>query len=367
MNNFESLLFYLICFSLSALLMYYGNKRNSKFVIGLSLGIPILIGGLRYGVGTDYPSYVAMYNDLSNLSFADFFSNIFSQIEVGFFILIKLSEFITGNYVFLFASSSLLTIIFFYLGLKRYAVKYPALVYLLFLLIIFPVTFNAVRQGVAMSICFYALSFVMKRDFRRYFIWIVVASLFHTTSLLLLPVYLLNGIIKKSSRNYDIKFYIKLGVIFLSMYLLLPFLFNLIVSNNLFDRYDKYIILKGSVDKYAFYIKLIIVTTILLFSKKIFAKKDRQTYYFFLLFTVLDLVFSTLGFSSTFIARIGWYFSFFNLILLTYLINIFSDKLGKTTVYFILIMYGLTYFFLFYFILGQSQIIPYVMIPGGNL
>jgi len=363
MNNFESLLFYLLSFSFSALLMYFGNKRNNKVIIGLSLAIPILISGLRYMVGTDYQTYTTMYNELWNLPFTDFFSNVFSQIEIGFFLLIKISGFITSSPFSLFVFSSFLTIIFFYLGLKRYKIKHAALVYLLYLLIIFPLTLNIVRQGVAMSISFYALSFIIERRPKQYFFWIIVASLFHISSLFLLPVYFINKIVKDDKQNSHILILSKLIALSTLIYLLWPYAFGLLDHLSSFEKYSKYQPISGGLSNtYNFELKTTAI--IVLFYRWVLTKKED---FYFLAFMVLNLVISITGSNSETIQRIALYFSFFGFILLTNLTNVFNDKLGKFVVYSLLIIYGMFYFYIAYYLQGQANVIPYQLISRAGL
>ena len=78
-----------------------------------------------------------------------------------------------GDARLVFLSTAFLTIAFFYLGMKRYQLRYPGLVFFLYLLTIFPATMNAVRQGVAMSIMFYAFTFVLDKKPDR---WIAIST-----------------------------------------------------------------------------------------------------------------------------------------------------------------------------------------------
>ena len=58
MGNLESLFFYIIAFALSAYLVSVGFRSRQRLFCMLGLLIPIIIGGFRYGVGTDYFNYI---------------------------------------------------------------------------------------------------------------------------------------------------------------------------------------------------------------------------------------------------------------------------------------------------------------------
>jgi len=362
MSSIESLLFYLFSFSCAALLMYYGTKRNHKLIVGISLLIPIIIGGLRYNVGTDYPTYVAVYDQLSQLSLAQYLSLPSLDIEIGFYFLIKLSNLIMGNYIPLLLFSSFLTVFFFYLGLKRYNTKHTALVYFLFLTVVFPFSLNGIRQGIAISLCFLAFSFIIEHKPKKYILWIVVASLFHKSALFLLPFYFINKLIKNGSHNFVLMKSLLLASI---IYFLLPYTYELLQTTSFFSRYSAYQSITADGNNNIFYLKVVILIVILLFYKRIISHDKKNIY--FLIFIVLDVVLSTLGFGSPFVKRIALYFSLFSPLLLASIPDIFSDKFGKFICYSTLVAYGLLYFYLAFYLMGQSDIFPYQFIPWGNL
>ena len=363
-----SLVFYLGSFIVSALLMWYGTERKNKVMIGLGLLAPILIGGLRFGVGTDFGNYVTIYNNLSHLSLDQYFALQSIDMEIGFYLLMKLSNFITSNYVFMFVASSFLTVLFFYLGLRRFNVKHSAIVYFLFLTISFPFSLNGVRQAIAVSICFYAFSFIMQRQWKRYITWVVVASLFHQSALILLPFYFINRLLPKTIVNDKKKIdftLLKVFALAAVVFLLLPYVYSLLEAASIFGKYSTYQTIAAEGNNYIFYLKVALLGAVLLFYKRIIARNPKHVFFFILI--VLDIVLSTLGFVSPFIKRIALYFSLFSPLLLTPIIDVFSDKLGKFLSIALLITYGLAYFYLAYYVLGQSEIFPYQTIIGETL
>ncbi|MCA9749224.1 MAG: EpsG family protein, partial [Romboutsia sp.] len=176
--------------------MHYGIKRKYNFMVIISLLIPIIIGGLRFNVETDYGNYVNIFNYVSELSFSQFLSQNTYGLEIGFFLIIKLSNLVVTSPDLMFAIANAITLIFFYIGLKRYSLKHTALVYTMYLFTIYPFTLNAVRQGISMSICFLAFSYLLEKRPKPYVFWIVTASFFHISSIVLLPFYFINKIIK---------------------------------------------------------------------------------------------------------------------------------------------------------------------------
>ena len=64
MSSLLSITFYITTLTLSSLFLHYGKKRRIKLLIVLSLLLPILLSSFRYNVGTDYQSYINIYNNL---------------------------------------------------------------------------------------------------------------------------------------------------------------------------------------------------------------------------------------------------------------------------------------------------------------
>lgn len=365
MSNTASLIFYLLSFSTAALLMYYGFKRKNNVFVWMSLAIPILIGALRFDVGTDYNTYISIYNHFSQLSVPQYLSLQNLDVEIGYYLMVQLSNLLNGGYPLVFAISSFLTIYFFYLGLKRYDIKYKASVYFLYLTVLFPFTFNSVRQGIAISICFYAFSFIIERIPKKYLLWILVAAIFHKSALFLLPFYFINRFIKKNTEGKYNFILVKSLLFAMGIYLALPYIYEVLQNFSFFDKYSAYQTIAVEGNNYIFYLKLLLLGVILLFYKRIVSQSEMNIY--FVIFFILDIVLSTLGFASPFIKRVALYFSLFSPLLLFAIPSTFSDRLGKFVSYSFLILYGILYFYLAFYLMGQSAIFPYQSIIGGNV
>lgn len=361
MNNVESLIFYLCLFSLSALLFFYAQKRNHKLFTIISLLIPILISSLRYNVGTDYPIYVNIFNRTQGQSLLEFIAN--GSNEIGFYAISKLSFLVTGDATLLFAIFSLITILFFYLGLKRFRISHKPLIFFLFLLNIFPGSFNGVRQSAAVSVCFYAFSFILDKKPGRFIFWTIIAATLHTSAIATLPLYLLSLI----STKIDFKVASFLQILkSLSPSLILlaafPLLFPIIGAIDLFSHYETYqdIVLAGN--NYTFLLYLVILIALLLAARRLISSKTDLS---FLSLSAIGTVFMTLGFMSTPIKRIAMYFTIFPLLLMPKFIDMFNDRFGKFICYTLLIAYGIIFFIISFYILNQSSIFPYKSIMEG--
>lgn len=164
--------------------------KKSKLLSEI-LGIIILtfltfMIGLRYGVGIDYFSYEAGFN-MRYDAFA--YEPIYSFLM--YFIKTQFDKFHYLTWILIF-----LTNVFIYLGLKKRNVKRE---YLLLAILIYSsnvalIFMNAMRQGVAVAIFFYCSKFIEERNFKKYLFFILIGAGFHSSIILLLPLYFLKNI-----------------------------------------------------------------------------------------------------------------------------------------------------------------------------
>ncbi len=374
MSDEVSLLFYVTSFMAAAYLFSYGVRRKSHFFTIFALLIPVVIGSFRYGVGTDYFNYVQLYNNHAQLSFSEFITeNGFG--EIVFFAIEKVAYILFDDPRFVFVSSIVLAITFFYLGLKSYKPRYPALVYLLYLMIMFPITFNAVRQGIAISIVFFAMSYIIKKKPGQYAILILLAGLFHVSALLLLPVYALGRFIDRTNDTRAerarlpglVGYFLRVGVAVAVTSIVCMNAFAIVLSVPGFDKYDMYLIFNEESNNYIFFLKLLIVIILIVFSRYTVFRDNIRQNKLILAFAIIEVVLLTLGFFSPFIKREALYFAPFTLLLLPNLINIVRGKLMKGAVYALVAFYGVAFFTVSYYVLQQADVIPYdYNIRGGS-
>lgn len=364
MSNVASLYLYLSVFCLSSALFGYGVYRKNKVMKWAGIIPPLLLASLRYGVGTDYGTYELLFNQFSRGSLADYLQDS-SSAEPGFYILVQISNFLTGDSAPMFAIAAALSLIFFYLGLNRYNIKHPALVYFLYLMVLFPMTLNLVRQGIAVSIVFYALSFFIERDFKKYLVFMIIAGLFHMSAFILLPVYFLNRLTKTKYENVYLTFLPKLATVAGCILIFIPFFSSLVMQMPAFSKYGMYTVNAGEGANYTLLLQIAILISGIILIRRLINDSNRKLYTTIIIFATLEVVFGTIGYSSTFIKRIGLYFSIFGFMLLAESTGVLKNWGGKVLSSCFVIGYGIVYFMIAYCILGQSDLFPYTLIVGG--
>lgn len=348
MSNIVSLFFYFAAFSVAALFYYKGNQENIRIYTAVALAIPIVISGFRYGVGSDFYGYLSTYYKFSTFSIADFYV-VDGVRQIGFYLLNRLAFLLFDSYIALFTVFAFFTVLFFHKAIKKMNIQHPALLYFMYLLLVYPTSFNIMKQSLAISICTYAFYYLMSDDIKKYIGWIVVASFFHSSALILIPLFFVR-------KFFNIKKLTNLPITFIVGFSCTGLMFYATEVISFFNKYISYEEYNGDINNYSFYLKVFIYFALLLFGKQLI-RKDENMVAFHLL--TISIVASFLGFQSPFISRIGYYFSVFEIILLVNLVEIFKRRESKIIVYLGLIVYAFSFFIISYYILGQSRVIPY--------
>lgn len=150
------------------------------------LGLAIL-AGFRYRVGNDFETYVNLYELTARAQ-----SDYIRTKELGYGLLVNLSEMLNGNAQLVFLIYALATVMIFYLAYQKiYGENYTALflITLLFIPLVYIHCINIVRQMLAAAIFLYSIDYLEKRKFWYYLGGVCLASCFHLSAFLLLPMY----------------------------------------------------------------------------------------------------------------------------------------------------------------------------------
>lgn len=338
MNDIESILFYITFFFISTFFYKLYNKSNSKIFLVLSFSIPMLIGGLRYKVGTDYELYLMLYNNNS-------------KVDWGFQIINYIAK-LFNNPQILFFIYNFLTLFFVFKGMKNIKQSYRSLAYFCFLFIFYTSSFNIMRQMLAVSIIFYAYKYIDEKNFKKYCFWVFIATCFHNTAALCLLLYFLIN-----TKNKKIVFWYMLILIFIVLnYESLIILLGKIPFLSKFVRYQEYTG-KQSFNNYSFYFEFIVTIYMLIFYKRLINKNQSNQNYIFMAIISLILMFT--GFSNPAVKRIANYFKMSHIILLAQIPYIPKKNNDKVLNLIVVFTYSVGSFILYTFILKQADIIPY--------
>lgn len=161
------------------------NHNAVKFILVLPLLYCTLFLGLQYAVGTDYYSY---YSIFENPKVNNYYANY--KKEYGFvFIASVVQSFLHPQWGFVFLAA--IQMFCFYLFILQSSFKRIDLFFLCFFCFCtaFMNQTNILRQYTAAYIFLAGVYFIYKRNILLYIITIILCSLFHRSSLLLLLFY----------------------------------------------------------------------------------------------------------------------------------------------------------------------------------
>ena len=166
-------------------------KRKQKIIcLSISLALPVLVAMFRYNNGADYLMYLRMMKvaEQSGSSVASFSS--LKDIELGFWSLLKFCGLLWhGQYFLTYGLIALIICGFIYAAIWQNSVNPILSVYLLFATGVYFDGYNALRQYIAVAIIVYAYKYMLKEDFKKYLIAVVIAFVFHYSAVIAIPLY----------------------------------------------------------------------------------------------------------------------------------------------------------------------------------
>lgn len=312
------------------------EKRAQKKYLILSAIPIILIMSLRYhiiSVVSDTESYYQFYEMASSLSTVDLFGS--SRFEPGYVLFNKAFASIIPNPQFVFFLEALICVS----AVSRFIYKNSESPFLgmLFFVTLGTMTFEftAFRQGIAMSICLFAVEYTKEKRFWLFFALVLIATTFHKTSIVFLPFYWIAHT-KPTLRNILMILVFIAGVLFFAP--------NIVgIGNVLFDmNYGGYI---GSDYGGLIPIIIYIITLIVML-----IKKDKKDNFIFLNMVLVGLIIYVLRYTSLGAERISFYFTPAIVVALPDAIESFKGKKARIFLFFsstslaiLLFFYRLTY------------------------
>ena len=333
------------------------DKKNVKRLFSIvGLLIPIIMFGLRYNVGADYESYINLYNKYCNATLNYL---IFTRkFEIGFSLVMKIAYiFKCPQLIFIAFSTS--TLIILYRNIANNKEKCSiSLAWFLVLFLYSASTLNIIRQMLAVAIVMNSYKYVWERRPIRFFITVLLATMFHITALLFLPCYFINY--KNNSKKQKI---LRMGIILIVLLIVIFFnnFMGILTGIDSFERYKGYTKNIES-NNYKFLVKLLVLGAIIPFRKRLYQYNEKNKLYYFLL--IIDVILYATGFISPFIKRITLYFGISEIFIISQIPRELKKQSEKNTTILVIIGYAISMFIITAYILGQSGIIPYQTIIG---
>lgn len=379
---------YIMTFIISCLLLAFSTKIKNiipkRIIEIVGLLIPCIIAGLRVKtIGTDVEVYLEpLFNLAQNAdSFSDFlnmrwwyiwhYKNVV-DFEVLFTGLIFIVSRLSHSIQFLMFVVQVLIVFPVYFGLKKFKSyeQHAWFGMLCFYLLFYNISLNLIRQFIGISIVFWGACCLInkKRSGKFFLLTIIIASLFHKSSLLGLIIYGVYILLNNDFKHEKIlvlgsnRIKAKKLILFIVIFMLILLVVNSSVIGNLLtflelDYYNEYISgeLTFTMSKV---IKFIPIIILLFLNIKSFSKTENA--YFLIAMFAINILVSQFSTINVYAIRIGYIFQIFNIIIFLQLISNCKKNENKFFLgIFIIVILGVLWYYDFVY-LGMNETIPYV-------
>lgn len=295
---------------------YTKSKKVKKGIFVLAIIQIILILGLREvgKVGKDWGYYEKYYNWQLDWNFSQILN--YDRYELGFKLLTKVITLIINNtqfYIFVIAVISIVPIAYI---IYKYS-KMPFLSLIIYVALDFyAFNFAGLRQGIAMALIFFSYKYIVENKTFKYLFCILLATLFHTSAIVFLPVYFIRKI---KINKINIAIFVILAII---IYALKSQIFAFI-NTFFYDNYSSTITDSGN-----WMILCILILTVCYIFYKPLVKNNINTQKLYIITTIgcMCMLFSSIA-SDT--LRIANYFYIFIILLIPEVLNCLKDRFTK--------------------------------------
>lgn len=216
---------------------YRGYQRQQACNTVAELAIYCLLAGVsacRIAVGNDYWVYRDNFKLIAQERHV--------SSEIGFNTIVYWMQDLFGydNYLPIFGLFSLITVFFFVKALHDQANYYALSLFLLMTGGYYFNSLNSVRYYLALAIALFSMKYVLRGEYGKFVVWIVLGAMFHKSIVLVVPVYLvarLLAAIKLQTWHYIVGGFFLLTLVFgQSLYREIIFYFYPYYENSLFDN-----------------------------------------------------------------------------------------------------------------------------------
>lgn len=344
MEVYFSLLFFVV------LIYFYSNiKKNILGTDQVKISNVILfiflwlVSGLRSDVGTDFIAYKNYFENLQYYSFD------YPLYEKGYYALNFVVSLFTTNSQFVMMLTSFIILFLINKTLLNYSNSYLMSVFLFITMYYYLNSFNLVRQYIVVAILFFSLKFIIKENFKKFIVSVIIASLFHITALIMIPFY---WILKKrfSTMTYVVLIFATIGLSFATP-AIVGIVSRLIPKFALYTHYE----FEGA-SSFS-----VILITLSLFVFSIFNKnkliKTNKHGWIYVNAVYFALLFSILSTKNILFFRVAIYFYIYCLLLIPICLLILDKKVRPAAI--LLVLSTFTYYLYHMISNNNSGVFPY--------
>lgn len=305
---------------------------NRLCLMGIFL-ILFFCSALRFDIGNDYRQYTQTAHEA--------FVGGYVVTEPGFNWLVRIIYTLTGGeyYEFVFAVFAFVTLVFFLKAFYEQSVDFSFSFFLFMTLGLYFQTYNTVRYYLALAIALYAMRYVLNKDYLKFIFWILLASFFHKSVLLAIPVYWVASYTWK-------KWMIVSGVLF-SVGCFLGKGIILKIALWFYPSYENTIYLEGGTSPISIVRGLLVLGLYLWYQKQCATESEDRELRFYAQLNLLSVVVCVFFSFLPVITRIVYYFSVTQLFMLPKIVYGIKEEKLRRNIKWIIIVACVIYFAVF--------------------
>jgi len=331
------------------------KELPNAFFTALILLSLMSLYALRWRTGTDFGSYYHYYFTYGKMNFRD----LIGTRDWGFYGLTSIIYKVwPDNFVFYNYILSALTYIPVIHTFRKYSSNFAFTNILYITMMTYYWPFNGVRQSIACSICFCAYPLLYDKKYIKYVFCVLAAYLFHSTSLLMIPIMF---IVTKKAWSKAVT--VPLCTLILAL-IFLPNIWNHIIAflkfigqEKMANDYSAFNYADNGANILRVLVVLIPIIISFIFYKQL--KQNNPKIDIFINMSLMCALFMVFANKQTIFARISDYFVFFNALLIPEFSTLFKEKSR------ILFKYATNALFLIYMLMLlpiDSNLLPYQFI-----
>ena len=333
-------------------------KKYNKLFIVIAMTSLVVVSGFRYKSGTDFSTYTEnfQYLNMETNSKNQETSNDSSQeSDVGFDILCKMLYKINTDPQIMFFTTALITNVLIVLTLMKYSRRFELSMWLYITTFVYYSTFNGLRQWMASAIVFVGTKYLIEeRNFKKYLLLVLFASLFHESVLVMIPIYFFIDSNTFSKRNLLMILGFMFAVFAYSLFL--PILARVLEGTQYYHYIQIFESDTNGINPLRLAVYFAPVGMACFFYNQLNPNNDIK-FDRLLNLCIIGFLVMFMALRQVFFARLIFYFDVYYLLLIPRLIDI-GDKSFKRFLYFSIVV-GYFAFSYLLLITGESWIVPY--------
>lgn len=308
-----------------------------------------LISGLRYFVGTDWKMYRNVFLQIKK---GRQFSSLY--FEKGYLALNKLVGFFSGNYVVFFTVIAFLITAFWFVAIYYFSDNPTMSIILWVLTQFYFFSFNGIRQALAISLFYFGLVYLHKKNYVAYIVVMIIAISMHRSAIVMAPVMLMANLRMRMSRYVEV---------LVAACILGRFSVQIVNSYSFFEKYRMYLNIKNDFSVSDF----VVVFVAWLFAisiKKYASYNNNEKFNMFYNILFLALVFCILTAFVPYVYRFLLYFKYVTILLIPEICK--EYRYNKTSITVKVTMYAVYLIQIFYyaFVMHYNEYTHYAWVIG---